>query len=120
MDQTFNLPDWSYSIEDIQDYFEFIIKKNESLPDNPPIKIYPNRLINRIVFKIKSSYKLEALSENTKKLLGLASNIVDTDKNSESACNLQTVQTVSVHCNLVENQYQLSSKVLFVLVPDKQ
>ena len=97
MDQTFNLPDWSYSIEDIQDYFEFIIKKNESLPDNPPIKISPNRLINRIVFKIKSSYKLEALSENTKKLLGLASNIVDTDKNSESAPNLQTVETVLVH-----------------------
>ena len=97
MDQTFNLRDWSYSIEDIQDYFEFIIKKNESLPDNPPIKIYPNRLINRIVFKIKSSYKLEALSENTKKLLGLASNIVDTDKNSESAPNLQTVETVLVH-----------------------
>ena len=119
-DQTFNLPDGSYSIEDIQDYFEFIIKKHESLPDNLPIKISPNRLINRIVFKIKSGYKLEALSENNKKLLGLASNIVDTDKNSESACNLQTVQTVSVHCNLVENQYQLSSKVLFVLVPDKQ
>ena len=97
MDQTFNLPDWSYSIEDIQDYFEFIIKKNESLPDNPPIKIYPNILINRIVFKIKSSYKLEVLSENTKKLLGLASNIVDTDKNSESAPNLQTVETVLVH-----------------------
>ena len=119
-DQTFNLPDGSYSIEDIQDYFEFIIKKHESLPDNLPIKISPNRLINRIVFKIKSGYKLEALSENNKKLLGLASNIVDTDKNSESACNLQTVQTVSVHCNLVENQYQLSSKVLLVLVPDKQ
>ena len=97
MDQTFNLPDGSYSIEDIQDYFEFIIKKHESLPDNLPIKISPNRLINRIVFKIKSGYKLEALSENNKKLLGLASNIVDTDKNSESAPNLQTVETVLVH-----------------------
>ena len=119
-DQTFNLPDGSYSIEDIQDCFEFIIKKHESLPDNPPLKIYPNRLVNRIVFKIKLGYELEALSENTRKLLGLASNIVDTDKNCKSAPNLQTVETGLVHCNLVENHYQLSSKVLFVFVPDKQ
>ena len=119
-DQTFNLPDGSYSVQDIQDYFEFIIKNHESLPDNPPLKIYPNRLVNRIDFKIKSGYKLEALSENTKKLLGLASNIVDTDKNSESAPNIQTVEIGLVHYNLVENHYQSSSKVLFVFVSDKQ
>ena len=34
---TFNLPDGSYSLEDIQDYFEFIIKKHETLTENPPI-----------------------------------------------------------------------------------
>ena len=44
----FDLCDGSYSIEDIQDYFEFIIKKHETLTENPPIEIYPNKIKNRI------------------------------------------------------------------------
>ena len=39
---TFELPDCSYSIADIQDYFEFLIKIHETLTENPPIQIYPN------------------------------------------------------------------------------
>ena len=66
---TFDLPDGSYSIEDIQDYFEFIIKKHETLTENPPVQIYPNKIKNRIVFKIKTGYKLELLSSETMKLL---------------------------------------------------
>ena len=49
----FDLLDGSYSITDIQDYFEFIIKKHETLTESPPIHIYPNKIKNRIVFKIK-------------------------------------------------------------------
>ena len=67
---TFDLPDGSYSIEVIQDYFEFIIKKHETLTENPPIEIYPNKIKSRIVFKIKTGYKLELLSPETMKLLG--------------------------------------------------
>ena len=48
---TFDLPDGSYSISDIQDYFEFIIKKHETLTKNPPIQIYLNKIKNRIVSK---------------------------------------------------------------------
>ena len=48
---TFDLPDGSYSIADIQDYF---VKKHETLTENPPIQIYPNKIKNRIVFKIKT------------------------------------------------------------------
>ena len=51
---TFDLPDGSYSISDIQDYFEFIIKKHETVTENPPVLIYPNNIKNRIVFKIKA------------------------------------------------------------------
>ena len=53
------LPDDFYSIADIQDYLEFIIRKHETLTENLPIKIYPNKIKNRIVFKIKTGYKLE-------------------------------------------------------------
>ena len=57
------------SIADIHDYFEFIIKKLETLTGNPPVQIYPNKIKNRIVFKIKTSYKLGLLTPETMKLL---------------------------------------------------
>ena len=66
---TFDLPDGSYFITDIQD-FEFIIKKHKNLTENPPVQIYPNKIKNRIVFKIKTGYKLELLTPETMKLLG--------------------------------------------------
>ena len=55
---TFDFPDGSYSIADIQDYFEFIIKKHETLTENPPLQIYPNKIKNRLFFKIKTAYIL--------------------------------------------------------------
>ena len=55
----FDLLDGSYSITDIQDYFEFVIKKHETLTRNQAIQIYPNKIKNRIVFKTKNGYKLE-------------------------------------------------------------
>ena len=58
---TFDLPDGSCSTADIQDYFEFIIKKHETLPENPPVQIYLNKIKNRIAFEIKTSYKLQFL-----------------------------------------------------------
>ena len=67
---TFDLPDGSSSTEDIQDFFEFIIKKHETLTENPPVQIYPNKIKNRIVLKIKTGYKLELSSPETMKLLG--------------------------------------------------
>ena len=68
--KTFDLPDDPYSISDIQDYFEFIIKKHKTLTKNPPVQIYQNKIKNRIVFKIKTKYKLELLTPETRKLLG--------------------------------------------------
>ena len=51
--ETFNLPDGSYSIDDIQDYFEFIIKKHETLTDNRSIQIYPNKIKKESLSKQK-------------------------------------------------------------------
>ena len=66
-DDTFDLPNGSYSIANIQYYFEFIIKKHENLIENPPVQIYSNKIKNRIVFKIKTGCKLELLSPETMK-----------------------------------------------------
>ena len=61
----FNLPDGSYSVSEIQDYFEYVIKKHEIIADNPPRQIYINKIKNRIVSKTKTGYELELLSEET-------------------------------------------------------
>ena len=79
LNETFDLPDGSYNIPAIQNYLEYIIKKHETIADTAPILIYANNVINRIVFKIKTGYKLELLSEETMKLLGSTSSIIDKD-----------------------------------------
>ena len=102
---TFDLPDGSYSIADIQDYFEFFIKKHETLTENPPVQIYSNEIKNRIFFKIKTGYKLELLPTETMELLGSTKKDVDQDKDGEDVLKLESVEDVLVHCNLVNNNY---------------
>ena len=118
--ETFDLPDVSYSIADIQDYFELIIKKHETLTENPSIQIYPSKIKNRIIFKIKNSYKVELLTPETMKLLGSTKKVVGKDKNGENVPKIESVEVVLVHCNLVKNDYQHTSKVLFTFVPCKK
>ena len=117
---TFDLPDGSYSISDIQDFFEFIIKKHETSTKNPPLQIYPNKIKNRLVFNIKTGYKLELLTPEIMKLLGSTKKDADKDKDGEILPKLESVEVALVHCNLVKNDYQHTSKVLFSFVPNKQ
>ena len=114
------MPDGSYSIAALQNYFEYIIKKHETIADVSPVLTYVNEINNIIVFKIKSGYKLELLSKETMKLLGSTSNSIDKDKNSELVPKLERVDLVLVHCNVVNNSYQQASKVLFTFVPNKK
>ena len=87
------------------------------MTENPPVEIYPNKVKNRIVFKIKTGYKLELLNPETMKLLG--STKKDVDKDGEIIPKLESVEVILVHCNLVKNDYQHTSKVLFSFVPNK-
>ena len=118
--ETFDLPDGSYNISEIQDYIEYIIKKHETIGENAPILIYTNTINNRIVFKIKTGCKLELLSKQTMKLLGSTKDIIDSDKNRENVPKLENFEVVLVHFNLVNNSYQQASKALFTFVPTKQ
>ena len=90
------------------------------MTENPPVQIYPNKIKNRIAFKIKIGYKLELLTSETMRLLGSTKKDVDKDKNSEIVPKLESVEVVLVNCNLVKNDYQHTSKVLFSFVPNKQ
>ena len=73
-----------------------------------------------MIFKIKTGYKLELSSEETMKLLGNTSSIIDKDKNSDTVPKLENFEVVLVHCNLVNNSYQQHSRVLFTFVPNRQ
>ena len=53
--------------------------------------IYVNKIKNRIVFKIKTSYKLELLTEETIQLLGSSKNVIDKNKDGEIVPRLETV-----------------------------
>ena len=117
--EEFELSDGSYSISDIQDYFEYILKKHSESVDNPPIRIYVNRIENRITFKIKSGYCLELLTPETMKLLGSTENKITKDKNSENVPPLEVAELVLVHCNLVNNDYQQDSRILYAFVPNR-
>ena len=115
----FELPDGSYSISDIQDYFEYILKKHSESVDNPSFRIYVNKIENRITFKIKSGYYLELLTLETMKLLGSAESKITRNKNGENVPHLEVVELVLVHCNLVNNDYQQDSRILYTFVPNK-
>ena len=96
-----------------------ILKEHNENVDNPPIRIYVNRIENRITFKIKNGYYFELLTSETIKLLGSAESKITKDKNGENVPHLEIVELVLIHCNLVNNDYQQDSVILFTFVPNK-
>ena len=117
--EEFELPDGSYSVSDIQDYFEYILKKHCESVNNPSIKMYINRIENRITFNIENGYYLELLTPETMKLLGSTESKITKDKNGENLPHLEIVELVLIHCSLVNNEYQQDSRILFTFVTNK-
>ena len=113
---TFDLPAGSYSITDIQDYFEFSIKKHQSVIENLPVQVYPNKIKNRIVFKIKTGYRLELLTPETRRLLGSTRKGVDQDKGSENMPKLESVKVILVHCNLLSKAIINTQQKFYLLL----
>ena len=58
----FELPDGSYSVSDIQNYLEYILKKHGENIDKPSAQIYVNKTEDRVTFKVKDGYNLEILT----------------------------------------------------------
>ena len=106
-------------IPDIQDYFEYILKKHSENVDNPSIRIYVTKIENRITFKIKNEYYIEILTPETTKLLGSTKSKINKDTNGENVPHLEIVELVLVHCNLFNNDYQQDSRILYTSVPNK-
>ena len=109
----FELPDGWNSVSDIQDYFEDIFKKHGENIDKPSVQIYVNKSENRVTFKIKDGHSLELLTPEKMKLLRSTENKTTKDKNSENVPHLEIAEVVLVHCEIVNNEYQQDSRVLY-------
>ena len=99
----FELSDGSYSISDIQDYFEYILEKHSESVDDLPIEIFVSKNEHRIAFKIKNGYYLELLTSETMKLLGSTEIKITGEKNGDNVPHLEVVELVLIHCNIVDN-----------------
>ena len=81
--------------------------------------MYVNKTENRITFEIKTGYYLELLTPETMKLLGNAKTKITKDKNGKNVPHLEITEAVIVHCNIVNNDYQQNSRVLYKFLPNK-
>ena len=108
----FELPDASYIIvSNIQDYFEYMLKKHNENIDNPSIKIYVNKIENGITFKITTGYYLELLTHKTMKLLGSTESKKTKDKNGENVPHLENPEAVLAHCNIANIVIMIINKI---------
>ena len=99
--EEFGLPDGSYSISNIKEYFEYIFKNMEK------------RLMITIsfhTFKIKTRYYLELLTPETMRLLESTKIEITKDENGKNVPHLEMSEVVLVHCNIVKNSYQHDSR----------
>ena len=64
-----------------KDYFEYILRKHGKKTDNHSVRIYINKIKNRVVFEINTGYYLELLTSKTMKLLGSIKNKITKDQN---------------------------------------
>ena len=76
-----------------------ILEKHETVTDNPSIRIYINKIENRIKLIIKSGYYLELLTPETMKILGGTKTKITKDEKGEDIPYLEITEVVLIHCN---------------------
>ena len=106
-------------MSDIQNYFEYILKKHGENFDNPSMQIHANKIENRVTFKIKIGYSLELETPETMKLLGNTENKITNDKNAENVPHLEVTEIVLVNSDIANNDYQQDSRVLYTFDSNK-
>ena len=95
------------------------LKKHSESVDDQPIQIFLSKNENRITFKIKNGYYLERLTPETMKLVGSTESKITGEKNGANVPHLEIAELVLIHCNIVNNNYQQKSRILYTFVPDK-
>ena len=106
------MPDGSYSASNIQDYFEYILKKHGESIGNVSVKTYVNKIKKRIRFRIKNGYSVEISTPETIKLLGSTENKINKEKNGENGPHLEMTEVVLVRCNIFNKDLSTRFKSL--------
>ena len=112
--EEFELPDGSYSVSDIQDYFKYNFKKNEAVTDSPSIRIYINKIEKRIIFEIKTRYYFELLTPEIMKLLGSTKSKATKYENGENVPHVEingAVLDIVILLTTIINMIQESCKI---------
>ena len=78
-----------------------------------------NKIPNRITFKIKARYCIEFLTSEKMKILGGTKSKITKNENGENVPNLEFTEVILVHCNIVNNNYQQNSRVLYTFFANK-
>ena len=117
--EEFQLPDGSYSISDIRNYFEYILKTQGEKAANPSLRIFINKIKKRISFKIKTGYYLELLTPEIIKLLGSTKSKITKDENDENVPYLEITKVILIHYNVPNNGYEQNSRILYIFFPNK-
>ena len=117
--KNFDLLHGSYLVSDIQDYFEYVITKLETVTDNSSTKIYVNKIEDRITFEIKTGHYTKLWTFDMVKLLRSTEKKIHKNKNGENVPHLEITEVVLIHCNVVCNYYQCDSKVFYTFVTNK-
>ena len=110
--EEFKIPDGSYSVSNIQDYFGYILTNYETVTNNPSIRIYINKIENRITFKMKTRCYLEIRTPETMKLLGSTKSKITKDENGGNVSSLEITEILLIHWNIVNNNRQQDSIVV--------
>lgn len=126
------IPDGSYDVKDINHYLRYIMNHNgdqEYEKNKYPIELYANHIYQRVAVKIQKNYILQLPIEGFGKVVGFTKATQngdkfvsigpDIEKNGDSIPQIERVESVSVHCNLVNNKYQLDSSLIYSFTPDK-
>ena len=94
-------------------------KKRETATESLPIRIYENKIENRITFEIKTVHYFQLLTPKTMKLFGSTKSMITEDENGENVPHLEITEVVLVNCNIVNNNYQHNSRDLYTFVPNR-
>ena len=109
----------SYSIADIQGCLEFIIKKTRNFDWESTSSNLSKQNQKQNCFQNKNGIQIRIVNLWNNEIVRSTKQDVDKDNNGENVPKLESVEVALVHCNIVKNDYQHSSKVLLTFVPNK-
>ena len=97
------------------------MKNLNYLMDHIPYQIFKIifKIENRIMFKIITGYYLELLMSESIKLLGSTKSSISKNENGENVPNLEITEVVLIHYNIISNNHQKDSRVLYTFIPNK-